>query len=144
MTEKEKGKSQIIIIGKLLENYKKKPYKVSINFFYPKINVECDLKPNSKYVQSKIYCIIDIEINSEIFIENQIAYSPFNHDQLLLINEETFVKLEFKSNYLNKNGIKKYSSNPIKNEKNGILFKSINFFIIFLIELLLLKKKIKR
>ena len=91
--DKEKKGNKILIIGKLAENLKDDIYYFYINIFYPKINLKCYLKPNSNYVQSRINCITNMEINSEILIENQIINSINVKKELLLINEETFIKM---------------------------------------------------
>jgi len=96
---KDINKKGLVIIGKVVENLQKKLFNFTINLFYPKITLECTLKPNSKYVQSKIYCFNDMDINSQILIENQITNSLYMEDELLLINEETFIKFELNKYY---------------------------------------------
>ena len=92
---------QILIIGKINEDIKQDSYNFSVNFLYPKITLECNLKPNSKYVQSTIYCINNLDISSQFLIENQIII-PFNkNEELLLINEETLIRLDFIKNNRN-------------------------------------------
>lgn len=96
--ENEEENKDIIIIGKLTNNLKKKFYNLNINFFYPQMVLKCNLEPNSKYVQSKIHCFNKKEINSKILIENQIIHSLIDDEEILLINEETLIKLEFNNN----------------------------------------------
>ena len=129
---KDMVKKGIVIIGKLVDNLEKKLYNFSINLLYPKIKLECNLKPNSKYVQSKIYCYNEIEINSQIFIENQITHSLNIEDELLLINEETLIKSEFIKNTNNniKNLYEYYK--PKKNKNDKILF-ILSYIILFII-----------
>ena len=98
--EKNKKKSTIIIIGKLVDDLEEKSYKFLLNVLFPETVLKCKLKPNSKHVLSRIYCINKLKINSEIFIENQIVYSLTNKEELLLINEETFIKIKFNQTYL--------------------------------------------
>ena len=60
-------KRQTIIIGNLVDDLEKESYNFTINVLYPNVILKCILKPNSKYVQSKIYCII--------FINNIIEFT---------------------------------------------------------------------
>jgi len=62
--------------------------------------LRCVLLANSHYVQSKIYCILDKKIINAILIENQIVYLSKNNNEkeLILVNEETFIKIEFSKN----------------------------------------------
>ena len=84
---------QIILIGKLENDFKKDSYLFHINFLYPQITLLCSLKPFSKYVQSKLYCNHNIKITTEILLENQIVYSINNEKELILVNEETLIKI---------------------------------------------------
>ena len=67
------------------------------------MTLECNLKLRSKYVQSKIYCNdtnYRLEKNSEILVENQIVNSIDNKKEIvLLINEETFIKIKYNNIY---------------------------------------------
>ena len=138
---KDMVKKGIVIIGKLVDNLEKKLYNFSINLLYPKITLECNLKPNSKYVQSKIYCYNEIEINSQIFIENQITHSLNIEDELLLINEETLIKYEFiKNNDNNIKNIYEYYK-PKKNKNDEVLFMLLYIILLILINKLKIKEK---
>ena len=95
ISEDEKKKKSIIIIGKLNGNLPKISLNFKINIFYPQTIAKCYMKPNSQYVQSKIYCINDIKIKSDILIENQIVSSSKNCCDLLLINEEALIRIKF-------------------------------------------------
>ena len=71
------------------------------HLFHNKISLKCVLKAYSNFVQSKIYCIINNNIAEDILIENQIVYLSKNHTdtkELLSINKETFIKIEFNKN----------------------------------------------
>ena len=89
------GKKVIIIIGKLENNLNEDLFNLSINFIYPNLTLNCSLKSSSNSIQSKIYCINDKTWNKKILIENHIAYSTIDNKELLLINSETFIKLDF-------------------------------------------------
>jgi len=81
-----------------------------------------------------INCITNIEINSEILIENQIINSINNRKELLLINEETLIKINL--NQTSKNNFQ------INKEYNNFVDKTI-YYSLFLIILLILKIKKK-
>ena len=100
VTTNESGKNEILFIGKLLNNLEQQIYNFSLNLFYPKMSLNCFLKPNSKYVQSIIHCFNEKEINSQILIENQVTQSLFGQDELLLINEETLIRINFYINFI--------------------------------------------
>ena len=134
VTDKENQKG-IIIIGKLINDLKNDLNNVIINFVYPNFTLQCYINSISKEVQSYIYCTNNKEINSEILIENQVAYSKNNNESLLLINEETFIEID-SENY------PKFKTNNFKeNDLDDINFKNIYFsdyfniifFIIFYI-----------
>jgi hypothetical protein len=94
--ENNEKNRKIMIIGKLVDNLENTLYNFSIYFFYPNITLKCSLKPYSKYVQSKIFCINNLEFNiSEFLIENQIVQISDVGNKLLLINEQTLIKLKF-------------------------------------------------
>ena len=87
----------LIIIGKLSKDFKKNIYYFLLNTPSSNIELTCYLKPNSKFVLSKINCTCNQNNISEIIIENQIIQLN-NKDELLLINEETAIKLSFNNN----------------------------------------------
>ena len=101
VNEKNEKQNNIIIIGHLVNNLFGDLEHLSISFLYPNLNLDCNLKSYSKYVQSKIYCNNYVEIQNEILIENQIVHSTINNEELILINQETFIRLSFNdANYL--------------------------------------------
>lgn len=87
--------NQIIIIGKFINNLQNDLNSISINILYPNLNLHCNIKSISKNIISQIYCPNDKIINSEIIIENQIAYTEIKNESILLINEETFIEIYF-------------------------------------------------
>ena len=93
--ENIKEGTNIIIKGKLSKDLKKSIYYFSINIFRPNIDLICNLKANSKFVLSKIYCTCNQNINSDLIIENQIVRLNNDEDELLLLNEETLTKISF-------------------------------------------------
>ena len=132
-------KRKTIIIGNLVDDLEQESYNFTINALYPNTTLKCNLKPNSKYVQSKIYCINDFEFNSEIFIENQIVHLLTNKEELLLINEETYIKIKFNQTYneflvINKNNKEQINN---KNKQFFIIF----IFIIFILSIIIIKIK---
>ena len=131
LVDYNENNKQIIIIGKLINDLQKKKYNININLIYPKMCLRCVLLANSHYVQSKIYCILDKKIINEILIENQIVYLSKNNDEkeLVLVNEETFIKIEFSKNILYADIY--YYINEINNY----------FLFIILISLILIKMK---
>ena len=72
--DKDNNNSQIIIIGKLLDNLQEGSYNINNIIFHNKISLKCVLNAYSNFVQSKIYCIINKNIIEDILIENQIVY----------------------------------------------------------------------
>ena len=96
--ESKDQKNILIISGKLLDNLQKKMYYFSINVFHPIIYLNCILNPNSKFVLSKIYCISNKNITSNLLIENQIIHFNNNEGELLIINEETIIKINLSKN----------------------------------------------
>ena len=85
--EKVNMTRQIIIKGKLVDNPKTDLFYFHLNVINQNITLNCVLKANSKFVQSKINCIIDIVKNNDIFIENQIIHSIYDENiEILLIN----------------------------------------------------------
>ena len=121
--DKDNNNSQIIIIGKLLDNLKEGSYNINNIIFHNKISLKCVLNTYSNFVQSKIYCIINKNIIEDILIENQIVYLSKNHTdtkELFSINKETFIKIEFNKNihYNDKflfNNINNYYNNDLLN-----------------------------
>ena len=111
INSKKDGKKVIIIIGKLENNLNEDLFNLSIKFIYPNLTLNCSLKSSSNSVQSKIYCINHKNWNKKILIENHIAYSTIDNKELLLINSETFIKLDFnrsiKKTYLLSNNKRK-------------------------------------
>ena len=135
VVENEDVNKEIIIIGKINDKLKNDLYNFDINFLYPKISLKCILKPNSKYIQSKIYCINNISISSQILIENQVIISLNNSEELLLINEATLIPLNFNKNFDYNGKIMESYPNYIINNKNFFVL-----LIIFII-IILLKKE---
>ena len=123
----EKRKNDIIIIGKLDNNLIKDKYYMNINFIYPKLTLKCMLKPNSKFVISRIYCINNFQMKSHILIENQIVKLFDNEEELLLINEETLIKIDF----INNNEMISINY-VINNEKRYLFFLIIIIYLIVL------------
>ena len=132
---------QIIIIGKLNYYLNNTSNEFFINFINPKTTLKCNLKPFSKYVQSRFYCINDSEINKEILIENQIIYSSDNKFDLLLINQETLIKAN-DSNNIETSNIEYYII-PIKKDIKLFYLLFIVFIIIIIIKLVKRFKKKK-
>jgi len=136
--ENNEQNRKIIIIGKLVDNLENSFYNFSIYCFYPNITLACSLKPYSKYVQSQIICNNNLEYNiSEFLIENQIVQISDVGNKLLLINEQTLIKLKFRiknEKYIQKN--KEYS----KLQKE---IKNHDFIIFVYILIILLIIKIK-
>ena len=132
---------QIIIIGKLNYYLNNTSNEFFINFINPKTTLKCNLKPFSKYVQSRFYCINDSEINKEILIENQIIYSSDNKFDLLLINQETLIKAN-DSNNIKTSNIEYYII-PIKKDIKLFYLLFIVFIIIIIIKLVKRYKKKK-
>ena len=122
---------KIIIIGNLVNDLKRDLNNLLINFIYPNSTFDCDLKSNTKYVQSKIYCINHNNWKNQIIVENQIAYSTIDNEELLLINKETIIKLDF--NKKNKDDYLLFSNTTNKFSTISILFIFIFIKIIFLI-----------
>ena len=101
--EKVNMTKQMIINGKLIDNPKNDSFYFHLNVINPNMTLNCVLKSNSKFIHSKINCIIDIIINNDklslkklkdqILIENQILHSiEDENEEILLINEETLIK----------------------------------------------------
>ena len=129
--EKENLTKQIIINGKLFDNPKKDTYKFFIRLIYPKHILKCTLMANSKFVQSRIFCIINIE-ESELLIENQIVYTIDGEDEILLINKETFIKIKINED---NNYIEEYIKFSLNKKKIGISIIR-TYILIFLIMLI--------
>ena len=114
------NKNQIIINGRLNDNLSNNLLNIVINFAYPSMTLDCFINSTTKFVKAQIYCFnkFNISINSNLLIENQIAYSKTKKKSLLLINEETLILKEanssliydeFQSNYNNFSYIEDYS-----------------------------------
>jgi len=123
---------QIIIVGNVDLNGSS--FEFFMNFINPKATLKCHIKAYSKYVQSKIYCNDNMEINSEILFENQIVYSLDNKFELLLINQETLIKINDINN-INGLDIPKIEEYFI-HDKNG---KNISSLIIILLIIIIMK-----
>lgn len=128
-------KNKIIIIGKLTDDLKEKSYEFSINVLFPDEVLECKLKPYSKYVFSRIYCNNNLQFQNKILIENQIVYSKSNKEEILLINEETFIRIELNKTYQEYLERNKYYTNYL-NSKNYWI-KKVKIDILLMILLLL-------
>ena len=100
-----------------------------MNVFHPNFVLKCKLKPYSKNVNSKIFCINNKKITSDILIENQIVHLLNNDEQLLLINKETLIKVGFNRK------IKKEKDYPFMNYKEEILFIHMNILLIVLFKI---------
>ena len=106
-----------------------KEYHFSINVFHPNINLKCSLKPNSKILLSNIYCYHFKNKIKSLLIENQVVHLNNNEEELLLINEETMIKVNF--NKINNNNCNdKYKSINYNKKRAYIYFC---FFILILI-----------
>ena len=134
--EKVNMTKQIIINGKLIDNPKNDSFYFHLNVIKPNMKLNCVLKSNSKFVQSKINCIIDIIINNDIFIENQILRSIYDeNDEILLINEETLIKNKINKD---KNNFEEYFKFSI-----NMNYKKYNLLKIYiLIALIIIVKRI--
>ena len=134
--EKVNMTRQIIIKGKLVDNPKTDLFYFHLNVINQNITLNCVLKANSKFVQSKINCIIDIVKNNDIFIENQIIHSIYDENiEILLINEETLIKTKINKE---KNNFEEYFKFSINNN-----YKKYNLLKIYiLIALIIISKRI--
>ena len=133
--DKDNNNSQIIIIGKLLDNLQEGSYKINNIIFHNKISLKCVLNAYSNFVQSKIYYIINKNIIEDILIENQIVYLSKNHTdtkELLLINEEIFIKIEFREN-IHYND--KFLFNNMNNYYNNDLLNILILFMLIIIKI---------
>ena len=138
ISENNDNKRKIIIIGKLVDNLENTNYNFLIHFFYPNITLRCYLKPYSKNVLSKICCINKIDINtSEFLMENQIVQLSNVGKTLLLINEQTLIKLKF----IKKNG--KFFQEIFEHSELRKKSKNHLFLILINILIILLLRKIK-
>ena len=109
-------------------------YYFSINVFRPIIYLNCILNPNSKFVLSKIYCISNKNITSNLLIENQIIHFNNNEGELLIINEETIIKINLSKNK-NKEKYQIITYNKLKYQ-----LKIFLLLLIIMIKLVLEKK----
>ena len=131
VVDNENKTNKIIIIGKMVDNLKNDLYNFSLKVLYPKATLDCYFKPNYKTIRSKIYCNNDLDIdnNSKILIENQIIYSMLNKEEILLINEETLIKLKHNEQIK----IIEAHNKLLKKEKHKYLLIKINIILIILI-----------
>ena len=100
-------------------------YNIIVNLIYPHISLKCSLRGYSKHVQSIISCEINnICVNDkEIIIENQIIQLVNGKLGLLLINEETLIKINFNNIKIRKNTKRnKKIIKLIKESKNNFYF----------------------
>ena len=135
--EKKKVDKNLIIIGKLSKDFKKNIYYFLLNTPSSNIELTCYLKPNSKFVLSKINCTCNQNNNiSEIIIENQIIQLN-NKDELLLINEETAIKLSFNNNI---KIIKEYIQPNLIDFLEELHINDYFFLLILIFKLKLLRK----
>lgn len=126
----------LIIIGKLSKDFKKNIYYFLLNTPSSNIELTCYLKPNSKFVLSKINCTCNQNNISEIIIENQIIQLN-NKDELLLINEETAIKLSFNNNI---KIIKEYIQPNLIDFLEELHINDYFFLLILIFKLKLLRK----
>jgi len=97
--ENEKNDKNVIIIGNLLDDLEKKNYIFRVFFFFPNITLSCHFQPYHKSVLSYIYCINNANIQfTRILIENQIVHTFHDDIEIILINKETFLKLNLNIN----------------------------------------------
>lgn len=95
--------NQIIIIGKLIHNLKNDLNNFVISFINPNFEINCHIKSISKELQAQIFCINKNKtINSPFLMENQVVYT--DKEILLLINEETFIEIDFAPIFLFQHG----------------------------------------
>lgn len=135
----------LIFIGRLEDNLDNDLYNIALNILHPNITLYCSLRAYSKFVQSMIFCKVNnINITSQEFIiENQIVRLVQNKSDLLLINEETLIKLNF-----NKiNNMEDIIKQMKKRKKLNILEKNnfkriINLQIYILLIIIILKLKL--
>ena len=130
--DKDNLNKKVIIIGNLVDDLKKNLYNFKIHFIHPNMTLKCTMKPYSKYVQSKIYCINNMTfISSRILIENQIVRSLNNEEELILINEETLIKINFSRN-------QEYHDDNIEIEPHKLKYVGKIFFLKIIICILLI------
>ena len=135
----------LVFIGRLLDDLKNDLYYISLNLVYPKITLYCNLRAYSKYVQSKIFCKFNELkiIGKEILIENQIVRLINDKSDLLLINEETLIKISFnKINILEH--IKRDKNNPKKFTTTGNKKVKKIIYLQIYISLIIIITKIKK
>jgi hypothetical protein len=129
-----KEQNNLMIVGKLSKDIKRKIYYFSVNLFFPDIYINCNLKPNSKYVMSYISCANVQNISEELLIENQIIHLNNNELELLLLNEETIIKKRFNLIKLSYNEHIQKNYN-IKDFQIQIYFVLLLFIIIFILKI---------
>jgi len=133
----------LIIIGRLQDDLNDDFYNIIVNLIYPHISLKCSLRGYSKHVQSIISCEINnICVNDkEIIIENQIIQLVNGKLGLLLINEETLIKINFNNIKIRKNTKRnKKIIKLIKESKNNFYFLIyISLIIIIIIKIKIIK-----
>ena len=141
-------KKTIIIIGHFDKSEDNYIYNFTLHFLYPNISLICTLKPYTKQVQSRIYCINNINIVSNKFlIENQIVRTSDDKNEFILINEETLIRLKFKHgiDILNKQrNHLKFIKRKVFLVKRDIIINIILITLIIIIKYKPQKKKIYR
>ena len=125
----KKKKKKIIISGNISTDMNQKEYHFSINVFHPNIILKCSLKPNSKILLSNIYCYHFKNKIKSLLIENQVVHLNNNEEELLLINEETMIKVNF--NKINNNNCYDEYKSINYNKKRAYIY--FCFFILILI-----------
>ena len=130
----------LIFIGRLEDDLKSDLYNITLNLLYPNITLHCSLRAYSKYVQSNIFCDVNNTIikDKEIIKENQIVQLIKDKSELLLINKETLMKINFnKMNIIEniKQNLKKRKSiNIFENKKlKKIIYLQIYILLIIII-----------
>ena len=133
---------KLVFIGRFLDDLISDLYNITINLIYPNMSLFCSLRAYSKFVQSKIYCNVNtINITDKDFIiENQIVQLIKGKSDLLLINEETLIKIK-----INKINIMEDIKKKLKNRKilNIIDYINIKTFIhlqIYILLIIIIKK----
>lgn len=94
--------TKINLYSKLDNDLPSKIFGLNINLLFPKCILKCNLQPYSHYIESNIICFTDKIIKSNILIENQIVYlhKYKKVKELLLINEETYIKKNLMKIYI--------------------------------------------
>ena len=132
----DKENKNLILNGKFEGDLKNDFYYILLNLIYPNITLNCSLTAYSKYVQSTIFCEVNnITIKEdEILIENQIVTLINNQSNLLLINEETMIKIKF--NKINK---MKNQRSIIHENRNQLKIIYLQIYILLIIIIIKVK-----